>query len=384
MKKTILIYLILCSTYGFAQNNSSTITFKDGSKKQFDKVSFEYNTEDFIVGLKTKTANNDKTDISLNDVVSLRKNNVNYKTRQYKKSLYLLEEVSKSTLSLYKSGKNYFLENEEYGLKEIPRVVIDEKTLNRFDYATLSVFVNKCQEAQELAYNKNQSISISVLKDVVETFNTCNLSEDTQFATNIIELANAPSEIIEIGVNIGYSFLNTTFDDLSPGVSNNYGTPVIGAQVYFNTNMLEKRLGFIILVDYSLPKKFNSSENLIHLKSELSYITGMIGTRYTFNNISKTFSPYIGFNGGFIFNSMSSVSVQDAVFGAQLINFDSTNKLAYNLGIGSYIHFGKQKIDFNLTYQPENKFEVVSTDNLSRIEGYYKMSGFQLKATYVF
>ncbi|HLV14936.1 MAG TPA: hypothetical protein VKY41_07135 [Xanthomarina sp.] len=109
----------------------------------------------------------------------------------------------------------------------------------------------------------------------------------------------------------------------------------------------------------------------------------MVGTRYTFNNINKTFSPYLGLNGGFIFNSKSSITIQDAIFGAQKIEFNSTNKLAYNVGIGTYIHFGKQKIDFNVIYQPENKFELSSTDNLSKLESSYKASGFQLKATYI-
>ena len=85
-----------------------------------------------------------------------------------------------------------------------------------------------------------------------------------------------------------------------------------------------------------------------------------------------------------IFNSMSDVTAQEAVFGAQRIDFESTNKLALNLNVGTYIHLGNQKIDFNIMYQPENEFELVSTDNLSRIESNYKMSGFQLKATYVF
>lgn len=385
MKHLIIFLYLLSTTLIFAQNNNSTtIYFKDGSTKQFDKVKFENNVEDYISGVEVKNADGNKTIYQLTEIVSVKENTTNYVTKQYKKNLYLLEEVITGSLSIYKSGTHYFLENEENGLREIPKIVIDKKVLNRFEYATLSIFVNKCKAAQEKAYNKNNSISISVLKSVVNTYNSCNLSEDIQFAENVITLANAPSEFIEVGINVGYGFLNTKFDDLSPGVSNQYGTPVIGAQVYFNTNMLEKRLGFLILVDYSLPKEFNSNDNSINLKSKLSYIQTMVGTRYTFNNINKTFSPYLGFNNGFIFNSMSEVSAQAAVFGAQKINFESTNKLALNFNVGTYIHLGNQKIDFNIMYQPENEFNLDSSDNLSRIESNYKMSGFQLKATYVF
>src|SRR5690606_34305095 len=138
------------------------------------------------------------------------------------------------------------------------------------------VYVNKCKEAQEQAYSKNQMISFGVLQSIVNTYNSCNLNEDVQFATNVTKLANAPKEIIEIGVNLGYNFLNTSFDNLSPGVENNYGTPVIGAQVYFNTNMLKNNIGFVLLVDYSFPKEFNSNENSTYLKTELSYLTTMI------------------------------------------------------------------------------------------------------------
>lgn len=385
MKHPIFLLFILSTTLFFAQNNNSTtIYLKDGSTKQFEKVKFENNADDYIIGVEVKNADDNKTIYHLTDIVSVKENTTKHVTKQYKKNLYLLEEVIVGSLSLYKSGAHYFLENDENGLREISKVIIDQTTLNRYDYATLSVFVNKCKAAQEEAYNKNNSISISVLKSVVETYNSCALSDDTQFAENIITLANAPSEFLEIGINVGYGFLNTKFDDLSPGVSNQYGTPVIGAQVYFNTNMLEKRLGFLISVDYSFPKEFNSNENSIILKSKLSYINTMVGARYTFNNINKTFSPYFGFNGGFIFNSMSDVTAQEAVFGAQRIDFESTNKLALNLNVGTYIHLGNQKIDFNIMYQPENEFELVSTDNLSRIESNYKMSGFQLKATYVF
>lgn len=383
MKNSILIYLLFLSTYLFAQNNSPSISFNDGTVKQFKRVSFEYNSENYIVGLKTKSNDNDKAEYTLNDVVSVKINDANYKTKQYKKSKYLFENIINGTLSLYKSGDHYFLKNEEHGLREIPKVVIDDKTLNRFEYATLTLFVNKCKEAQELAYNKNQSISISALKDIVETFNTCSLSEDTQFAENVITLANAPDEFIEIAINVGYTFLNSDFSDLSPGVSNSYGTAVLGGQVYMNTNILNKSLGFVALVDYTLPNEFNSAANGIFLNTKTAYLSTMIGARYTFNNINKSFSPYLGFNGGFIFNT-SSVTKQTNIVGSTIYDFDTLNELNYNICIGSYIYFGKQKLDFNIMYQPEIELDLEFTDNLSSQINYYTLSGFQLKVSYVF
>jgi len=383
MKNPFIYLLVLTTSFVFAQSNSSTISFKDGTTKQFDKISFEYNIEDYIIGVKTKTDDNDKKTYTLNDVVSVRRNGVNFNTKQYKKNTYLFEDVIIGTLSLYRSGEHYFLDNEEYSLREIPKVVIDEKTLNRFEYSTLTLFVNKCKEAQELAYNKNQSISISALKEIVETYNTCSLSDDTQFADNIITLANAPDEFIEIAINAGYSFLNSDFDDLSPGVSNSYGTPIIGVQVYMNTNMLNKRLGFVASVDYSLPKKFNSTSNNVFLNTKTAYLSAMIGTRYTFNNVNKTFSPYIGFNGGFLFNS-SSVTAQRNIVGSPIFDFDTTNELNYNFCVGTYIYFGKQKLDFNILYQPEIDLGLEYTENLSSQISFYTVTGFQLKVSYIF
>ena len=385
MKHPIIFLYLLSTTLIFAQNNNSTtIYFKDGSTKQFEKVKFENNAEDYIIGVEVKNADDNKTIYHLTDIVSVKENTTKHVTKQYKKNLYLLEEVIVGSLSLYKSGAHYFLENDENGLREISKVIIDQTTLNRYDYATLSIFVNKCKAAQEKAYNKNNSISISVLKSVVNTYNSCNLSEDIQFAENVITLANAPSEFIEVGINVGYGFLNTKFDDLSPGVSNQYGTPVIGAQVYFNTNILEKRLSFLFLVDYSLPKEFKSNDNKINLKTKLSYVHAMLGTRYTFNNINKAFSPYVGLNGGLILSNMSDITFQPAIYGAQKIGYKSKYKLSFNLNAGTYIHLGNKKIDFNIMYQPENEIQIISNDNLTTIENNYKLSGFQLKATYVF
>ncbi|HLV14935.1 MAG TPA: hypothetical protein VKY41_07130 [Xanthomarina sp.] len=254
----------------FAQkNNTTTIYFKDGTSKQFDKVNFLNNVEDYIVGLEAKIDSNKKLNFNLTEVLSVNEKNRHYTVKQSEKNLYLCQEVIIGNLSLYKSGDHYFLENEEHGFKEISKVELDGITLNKYNYSTLSVFVNKCKKAQEEAYNKNSSITPSVIKSIVSTYNSCHLSEDTQFAANVIKLANDQSEIIEIGINIGYSFSNTSFDKLSPDASNSYGTPVIGAQVYFNTNILEKSLGFLFLVDYSFPSEFNSSENNIHLKTKL-------------------------------------------------------------------------------------------------------------------
>lgn len=383
MKNSIIILFVLYASFAFTQNSSPSITFKDGSTKQFHRISFEYNAEDYIIGVKTKTDDNNKKAYTLNEVVSVRKNDINFKTKQYKKSTYLFEDVIIGSLSLYKSGDHYFLENEEHGLREIPKVVIDEKTLNRFEYSTLTLFVNKCKEAQEVAYNKNQSISVSALKEIVGTYNACSLSDDTQFAENVITIANASDEFIEIAINVGYSFLNSDFDNVSPGVSNSYGTVVIGAQVYMNTNILNKRLGFVASVDYSLPKKFNSFSNNIIVNTKTAYLSALIGTRYTFNNINETFSPYLGFNGGFIFNS-SSVTAQRNIVGSPILNYDTTNELNFNFCAGTYIFFGKQKLDFNILYQPEIDLGLEYSDSLRSQISFYTMSGFQLKVSYVF
>ncbi|MCX7547180.1 hypothetical protein OS188_04350 [Xanthomarina sp. F1114] len=385
MKTPIFLLLIFFSTFVFAQNkNLPTITFKDGSKVQFKKTSFNLDSDSYIIGIIAKTDNNVKTTYGVTEIESFNDNNTRYVPRQYKNTIYLFEEVIIGALSVYKSGKHYFLNNDEHGFREISRVVVNDKELNKFEYATLSVYINKCKEAQEQAYNKSQVITFGTLQSIVNTYNNCNLNEDIQFATNVITEANAPKEVIEVGVNLGYNFLNTSFDKLSPGVNNNYGALVLGAQVYFNTNMLKNNIGFVLLVDYTFPNEFKSSENSTFLKADLSYLTTMIGIRYTFNNMSKTFSPYLGFNGGFIFNSMATITEQQNIYGAPTYFYESSNKLASSFSAGTYIRFGKQKIDFNLTYQPETKFELINTHVLKSIFSYYKASGFQLKATYIF
>ncbi|HLV39310.1 hypothetical protein [Xanthomarina sp.] len=384
MKFPIFLIFVFFATFISAQNNLPTITFKDSSQKQFKRASFNYNNENYIIGIKTKTSNNDNSSYNISEISSFKNDGTNYIIKQYKSNTYLFEEVIKGSLSVYKSGSHYFLENEEHGFREILEVVNNGKKLNKFDHATLSIFVNKCKAAQEQTYNKSESISYSVLKSIVEAYNSCNLSDDVQFASNVIELSNAPKEVIEVGVSVGYNFLNNSFDNLSSGVTNSYGTPVIGAQVYFNTNMLKKNIVFVLLVDYSFPNEFKSTQNSTILKTDLSYLTTMIGARYTFNNINKTLTPYLGFNGGIIVNSMSSVSNQQNSPDSELYNFESTNKPTCSFGAGTYVHIGKQKIDFNLTYQPEVKFLLLSTNILHKDNNYYKSSGFQLKATYVF
>jgi hypothetical protein len=81
---------------------------------------------------------------------------------------------------------------------------------------------------------------------------------------------------------------------------------------------------------------------------------------------------------------MSSITSQDAVYGSIIYNYKPTNKLAYNISVGSYIHLGNQKVDFNITYQPENEFDIISANNLNNRESNYKLSSFQLKASYIF
>ncbi|TYA53836.1 PorT family protein [Formosa maritima] len=369
----------------FAQkNNTTTIKYSSGETKQFDKANLSYNSKDFIVGIETKSDSNQKLIIDLVGVTNVNFEGTSFIVKSYKKNPYLFEVLISGSISLYKSGEHYFLENNEDGFRELEKKVVKGLTLKTFNYATVSIYVNKCKEAQENAYNQYDSLTISNLKAIIETYNNCNLSEDTQFANNVITLANADKEFIEIAVNVGYNFLSTDFDELSSGVSNNFGTPVLGVQIYMNTNMFNKSLGFIAMVDYTFPNEFNSLSNNIYLNTETAYLSTMLGIRYTFNNISKSFSPYIGFNTGFLFNSMSYVTKQQNTVGAAILDFDTTNELTYNFSAGTYIKFGKQKIDFNLMYQPKINFGLESTDNLNRLESYYTVSGFQLKASYIF
>ncbi|GGG57875.1 hypothetical protein GCM10010976_30950 [Bizionia arctica] len=369
----------------FAQkNNLTTIHFKDGTSKQYEKLKFEYNTENYVIGIEVTTNSDKKTKINISDILNAQEDNSHYVTKQYNKNVYLFEELILGSLSLYRSGDHFFLDNEAYGFREIEKKVVNDVTLNTFNYGTLTIYINKCQAAQEEGYNKHDSITLSNLIAIIETYNSCDLSEDTQFATNVITQANNPKEFVEFAVNVGYNLLNTDFNDLSPGVSNSFGTPVIGAQVYFNNNMLNGSLGFIAMVDYSFPQEFNSSSNDIFLNTKTSYVLTMLGVRYSFNNISKTFRPYFGFNGGFLFNSMSSVTKQSNIYGSTVYNFDTTNELAYNLNAGTYIKFGKQKLDFNVMYLPKLDFGLIALANLRSISNNYTVSGFQLKVSYIF
>ena len=72
MKHPIILLFILSTTLFFAQNNNSTtIYFKDGSTKQFEKVKFENNAEDYIIGVEVKNADDNKTIYHLTDIVSV-------------------------------------------------------------------------------------------------------------------------------------------------------------------------------------------------------------------------------------------------------------------------------------------------------------------------
>ena len=382
MTRIILtLVFVFISTVSFSQN---TIFYSNGETKSLKKIVLKFDDYgDLASSLKTVNHVGDSGEENLINVNKVRVDDVLYTVKNYKGKPSLFEPIVIGNLSLFKGKQMYYLENDDYEVREFPKKVVDGLELNRFEFSTLSVFINKCKAAQNEAYLNVNKLTLKQVKDIIAIYNNCNLSDDVQIADEVVEEVNKPNEFLELGISVGYNFMKSSFEDISPGVSNSFGTPVVGAQVYFNSNLIKKQLGFIASVDYLFGNKFSTFANSTYIDSKASYIEVAAGTRFTFKNISSTIQPYLGASGRTVFVLNSYLYTQGNQIGDPLMKYKTENGFGLSASAGFYLNLGKHKIDVALSYLPEVDFKVSSHSLVTEKTSQYTLSGFQIKATYI-
>lgn len=296
---------------------------------------------------------------------------------------YLIEELIAGELSLYKGNLNYYLDHSTYGFRQIPER--ENTIMTTFKSGTVSVYINNCKATVELLAATAESLTIAKLKDLTNTYNTCEIQEEVQISENALKQSQEPDEKIEFGLSLGFMHMNTDFSTLTEVQSTNIGMASFGAIVYFHSNLFNNNLDVNFSVDYfaTADQVIQGSDYTIYSESKL--INLLVGFNYVFNNTKSIFKPYAGLSGGVLFNSGSSV-ILDPVDTTQPIDtFDGLNMLTYNFNIGSVIYAFNQKFDVLLAYQPGLEMRLEKNNDIQNAyETYYDSSSFNLRLTYVF
>ncbi|PHS09473.1 MAG: hypothetical protein COA88_04630 [Kordia sp.] len=379
IKKIITIILITTSLISYSQSfNTITITKKDNSQVEL-LGRFIYNSNNFIEKIITKK-NATQVNYNINTIIQVQKKNETYIAKTINKKTYLLKQIIEGSLSLYKNKKDYFLENSEFELKKIPYNSKDGLTLNTFKYGVISLFINKCKPATEEAYRQGNSLSISDLKRIVTSYNSCDLSNDIIIPNTVIENINTPNDVVNFAISLSNFNLKTDFSTLSKNTTDNLNLFSVGAKIYFNTNILNKSLVFHFSSDYYFgkDKKINTS-----VYNKTSFLSTMVGVNYIFRSLNKTFKPYIGMKGGMYFNNKSYVIVKSNIAFLPNTIYKTNNELAYTFHAGTLISVFNQEIDFMINYQPKLDFNLRSS-GLNQKTKSYTISGLNFKLSYLF
>lgn len=379
MKKIIpSIALFLFTSSLFSQTYKTIqITKVDGTTHQV-MGKFEYDSKDFISGLSVSTDSNQEPDAyNIREIAHLDVADKKYVLQSFNRQNYLFEELIVGTLSLYKSKENYYLIKDELEVREVPfkNYNTSGKTLH---YGIISVYINNCQPVQEYAYSKNTDITASVLMKIVADYNNCSKTEAISIPVQAIADSKVTHDKIGFGVSLGYAVLNTNFDNFEPNTNSNIGTPTAGAKLYVFTSALNNGLFFNFTFDYFFGKE-QKVTSVITNKTQ--YFSTLMGINYQYKSNNKTFTPFIGINGGLVINSASNV-VNDLP-GNKLV-YDANNLLTYNVTLGSFIHVFNQKIEAAFIYQPKMAFDIDSSSIAGDLEQSYTVSAMQFKLTYCF
>lgn len=381
-----LICTLFFSTSILSQNFKPITIYKTDKTIINANGKFNYNHSDFIVSVSIKDSGDQSKTIvvNLNEIVKIESRSVVFVVKDYNLNNYLFKQIIEGSLSLFENKNNFYLENESFKLKNIPYKIKDNLKLTVFDYGVLNLFVEKCKSAQDETYNNATNLTLQKLKYIINKYNSCDLSTEAQIPTKAIAKANEPKEIVNFAFSVGSFLAQAEFNDLSENSSTNLLLPSIGVKVYFNTNLLDKRLVFHISGDYfsGSEKRIDSDTN--NLLSKTSFISFMIGSNYNFNKTNSIFKPYVGVNGGIYFNSFASyVELKSNIYGIPGLFFNTKNNLAFNFHGGSQIKISNNYLDIQLIYQPKMNFDLYSGD-INKISSFYKFSGVNLKVSYLF
>lgn len=380
MKKstTLLIAIFLFSINSFAQRAKEMTIYKSDQTQIQVKGNFVYEN-DYI-----KAIQSDSKTISASNINKVILGSDVFVVKNVEDKNYLFQEIEKGTLSLYQGKNNYYLENEKHGLREVP--VRDITGSKKFNSGTVSLFINNCKSAVNLLSNKASSLTVQNLKQIVQTYNSCDLQEEIQISDKVIEKSLRPDGKLQFGLTAGFLSLNTDYSNLIDANETTIGMFTAGAKLYFHTNWLKKhRVDFNFSVDYAFAaEQVVQGRGIYSVASKTSFVNGMFGVNYVLSDLNSMFKPYFGISAGLLFDAGSEVKQRPNVQGLSTISYDTKSQIAYNLNVGTVIEVFNQELDFLIAYQPKLKMPIAAGSELVDIDTNYEISGLNFRLTYMF
>jgi len=385
MKTNLTLFIIFLINFNsYTQNFKDMTIFKNDATQINASGNFIYENN-LIEGIHFENSkyNLDASSlINLENITKVIFNNNIFLVKKYNSKKYLFLQISNGVLSLYKDKKNYYLESQEFSLKEIPK----REYLNRsfFKSGTVSVFINKCKLAVNELQNRATNLNLSNLKKIIKVYNNCELSSETQISDRKIEKSLKPDEKVKFGLSLGFMNLKNNYDKLIAVDNDNLLLTSVGAIVFFNSNMLKYNdLNFNISVDYFLKgqQRFENSESA--LLSQIQFIKSTFGVRYKFANLKTKIKPYIGTSVGLIFHNSKS-SLRSKTAGSFIINYNHNNAFIYSINTGIVCKIFNKDIDFLIEYQPSLNSSLFKKSDLDQRDSSYTFSSLNFNMTYIF
>ena len=378
IKNTLaIVFIVFINLNTYSQLfKKMTIIRNDNSQLEISGI-FEYENN-LITNIRFENSNQNS---SLQNISKVIINEKQYLVKEYNSKKLLFLQILKGKISLYKDKKEYYIENNKYGLKKIK-----EKELVNipvFKLGEISIFINNCKLAINELDKKATNLTLKNLKNIINIYNTCDLSTELQISDSAINQSMLPEEKVKFGISVGISTLDTDYNKLLAIKTSKLNVVSFGAKIYFLPNMLDKKINFNISVDYFLENTQNASNPDYNLYSKIQFLKTMVGVNYMFNNINQTFKPYIGISGGMYFNSNTTVQLVSKSVDPS-IKYRANNNLAYNLNIGTIINILNQEVDFIIEYQPSLDFTLFSKSNITTNYNSFEIEGLNFKISYMF
>ena len=379
MKKlaTLIIVFTIFSLNSFAQRTKEMTIYKSDQTQIQVKGNFVYEN-DYIQAIQT-----DSKTINASDIDKVILGSEVFVVKNVDDKNYLFQEIEKGILSLYKGESNYYLENEKHGLREVPERDITGSKI--FNSGTVSLFINNCKSAVNLLSNKASSLTVQNLKEIVKTYNSCDLQSDIQISDKVIEESLRKDGKLQFGLTAGFLHLNTNYSNVIDVDETSIGLFTVGAKLYFRTNWLKKNsIDFNFSVDYALNAEQQIASDLYTLQSKTSFVNAMFGVNYALSDLNSIFKPYFGISAGLLFDSGSEVNLIANSSGNPSLYYDGKSQIAYNLNVGTTIEAFNQEFDFLIAYQPKLKMPIESSTELVSLDAKYEISGLNFRLTYMF
>ena len=379
---TIFFAFLLTNICFYSQNYKDMFVFKKDNTTKNISGTFVYE-DNLVSGISIKNANGKRSFLKLGDVNKIKVDKKTVVPKVYKSNTYLFFEILKGKLSLYKDKNNYYLEDSINGLKQIPTKENARK--NIFKPGFVSVFINKCNSAVNKLQNKAAYLSLNSLKDIISTYNTCNLSSEIQFSNAVILESLKPNEKVNFGVSTGLLNLNNNYQNIVAINNNNLTLFSVGAKFYFITNLLKKNnLNFTIQADYFFEGQQNFENTDVTFFSQTQFFKISLAANYKFTSLKSNIIPYAGFAGNMFFNSASQVTLLSKPSNNIILNNTLNNILNYSLHVGAIVKVLGQKFDILLAYQPTTNTTFLNTSFSDSSRNSYDFSSLNFNLTYIF